>query len=204
MNPWKLATIGIAGVLTTSLVTGLTTAWMLRSPAPAEAVSAQAPAAQGRYAVATAAPARATVARSAPGASVRPVAMSTPVDCATTGDRVWRIAKPGLIGTLLGAGAGAAGGAIANGGDAAGKGALIGGLAGAALGTAYGAYRTKNECGTVFGGSGSGFAPAPSAGGDRVFTYAPRASTPPAASGPSAAPSGDRITVYDAGRSLPR
>ncbi len=62
-----------------------------------------------------------------------------------------RIAKPGLLGGLLGAGLGAAGGAIADGGKAAGKGALIGGLAGAALGGGYGAYKTNQECGTVFG-----------------------------------------------------
>ena len=62
-----------------------------------------------------------------------------------------RIAKPGLIGGLLGAGLGAAGGAIADGGKSAGKGALIGGLVGAALGGGYGAYKTQNECGTIFG-----------------------------------------------------
>jgi hypothetical protein len=80
---------------------------------------------------------------------VRPVSTAA-ADCGTNGDRVMRIAKPGLIGALLGAGAGAATGAIADGGKAAGKGALIGGLAGTALGAGYGAYKTKNECGTVF------------------------------------------------------
>jgi hypothetical protein len=89
---------------------------------------------------------------------------ATPVDttaseCATGGDRAWRIAKPGAIGGLLGAGLGAARGAIANGGSGAGKGALIGGLVGAAAGTGYGPYKTKNECGTIFGSSG--LAPAP-------------------------------------------
>jgi hypothetical protein len=120
-------------------------------------------------------------------------------DCGTTtGERVWRIAKPGLVGTLLGAGAGAAGGAIANGGKAAGKGAVIGGIAGAALGSAYGAYKNKNECGSILGGSASGFS-APARSGDRVFAYAPARS-----SAAVPASSGDRITVYDAGRSLPR
>ena len=52
---------------------------------------------------------------------------------------------------LLGAGLGAAGGAVADGGSGAGKGAIIGGLAGAVLGGGYGAYQTKNECGTIFG-----------------------------------------------------
>ena len=202
MNPWKLATFGIVTVLVTSLATGLTTAWLVRPPAPAEAVAAPAPAAPGvRYAVATRPPApRATVARSTPTVPVRSVALeTTPVNCATTGDRVWRIAKPGLIGTLLGAGAGAAGGAIADGGKAAGKGAVIGGLAGAALGSAYGAYKTRNECGTILGDSGSGFSPAPASRADRVYTYAPSSAAETARTS-----STDRITVYDAGRSLPR
>jgi hypothetical protein len=151
---------------------------MVRSSAQPEAVSAATPRPAVRYAVAGPAPQpRAAVARSASSASVRPVAMSTAAaDCVTTSDRVWRIAKRG---------------------SAAGKGALIGGLAGAALGTAYGAYQTKNECGSVFGGSGSGFTSAPSRSDDRVFTYAPAPAATPAAAG-------DRITVYDAGRSLPR
>jgi hypothetical protein len=65
-----------------------------------------------------------------------------------------RIAKPGALGGLLGAGLGAAGGAIANGGSGAGKGALIGGLVGALAGAGYGAYKTNNECGTIFGNRG--------------------------------------------------
>ena len=82
-----------------------------------------------------------------------PVA-STSSQCATGSDRAWRIAKPGAIGGLVGAGLGAAGGAIANGGSGAGKGALIGGLVGAATGAGYGAYKTNNECGTIFGSRG--------------------------------------------------
>ena len=92
-----------------------------------------------------------------------------------------RIAKPGLVGALLGAGAGAATGAIADGGKAAGKGALIGGLAGTALGAGYGAYKTKNECGTVFNFSGGG---AP--------TYAASGAAPQAA-----LTDGKGITVYN-------
>ena len=168
-NPWKLATIGLALVGTTALGTGLTTAWMLRPPAAATAqetgttpatVARMAPAAPG-YSVTPA------VQRTAPPAPVartstppvRPVATSA-ANCGTNGDRVMRIAKPGLIGALLGAGAGAATGAIADGGKAAGKGAIIGGLAGTALGAGYGAYKTKNECGTVFNFNGSSTAPA--------------------------------------------
>jgi len=159
-NPWKLATIGLALMGTTALGTGLTTAWMMQPPAPATAQE-----------TAVSPPAPSTVARMAPAApgysvtpavqrtSAPPVARaSTPVrpvstaaaECGTNGERVMRIAKPGLIGALLGAGAGAATGAIADGGKAAGKGALIGGLAGTALGAGYGAYKTKNECGTIF------------------------------------------------------
>jgi hypothetical protein len=200
MNPWKLATFGIVTVLVTSIATGVTTAWLVKPPAQAETAVTPAVAPSGvRYAVASTR--SAPVTRSAPSAAVRTVSASAaPADCGTTtGERVWRIAKPGLIGTLLGAGAGAASGAIADGGKAAGKGAIIGGLAGAALGSGYGAYKNKNECGSIFGGTGSGFTNAPARSGDRVFAYTPSGS--PAA---APAPSGDRITVYDAGRSLPR
>jgi len=83
---------------------------------------------------------------------VRTAAVQTVADdCSTGGQRAMKIAKPGLIGTLAGAGLGAVGGAIADGGKAAGKGALIGGIAGAALGGGYGAYKTQQECGTIFG-----------------------------------------------------
>jgi hypothetical protein len=196
MNPWKLATYGIVTVLVTSLGTGLTTAWMLR-PAAAD-VTASAPArahyagdgAQARTLAASPATVR--------SASVRPVANTTAANCSSTSDRMMRIAKPGLLGGLLGAGLGAAGGAIANGGKAAGRGALIGGLAGVAVGGGYGAYKTKNECGTIFGGSGfsggSGATPAV----DRTVAYTPS----PLAS--SAARSSEGITVYNAGSTLPR
>ncbi len=156
MSPFgKVVTTGIALVVGTSLLTGVTTAYMIRPPAPPDTISATyAPAPVRRAAVAV--PRRATPAASqttwdTPRAT--PVATTTS-DCATGGDRAWRIAKPGVIGGLLGAGLGAAGGAIANGGSGAGKGALIGGLAGAAAGTGYGAYKTKNECGTIFGSPG--------------------------------------------------
>jgi len=79
------------------------------------------------------------------------VSTTTPSACESGGDRALSIAKPGALGTLVGAGLGAAGGAIANGGKGAGKGALIGGITGAAVGTGYGAYKVKNECGTIFG-----------------------------------------------------
>jgi hypothetical protein len=180
-NPWKLATIGLAVVGTTALGTGLTTAWMLRPPTAAVAQEAPAPApATLRYAAAAPAPRAVTpaVARTAAPPVVRPVS-TTAEDCATGGDRALRIAKPGAVGALLGAGIGAAGGAIADG--KAGKGALIGGIAGAALGSGYGAYKTKQECGVIFGNAFSGGAPAYSAA-------APQ----------SALDNGRGITVYNA------
>ena len=158
MNPWKLATIGMSLVGITALSTGATTAYFMR---PSEPVAQPAPAAvaampQGsvvpavQYVAAQSAyvtpPAPRPVVRSVPRV-VRTSAVPVAADCASTGDRVWRIAKPGAIGGLVGAGLGAAGGAIADGGKAAGKGALIGGLAGAVLGGGYGAYKTKAECG---------------------------------------------------------
>jgi hypothetical protein len=162
-NPWKLATIGITLTLVTAMASGLTTAWMLRPTAAAQAdeVRMAAPSRpDARYMTAdlpaASRPVYQTAVATGP-ARVTRVANTATDDCSTGGDRAWRIAKPGLLGTALGAGLGAAGGAIANGGKSAGKGAIIGGLAGAALGTGYGAYKTSNECGTIFGTS-SGFA----------------------------------------------
>jgi hypothetical protein len=197
MNPWKLATFGIVGVLVTSLATGLGTAWFMR-PAAADSI-ASAPSAQPYYATQVVRP-RTMAAQ--PSAMVRPAAVrpvAATADCATTGDRMMRIAKPGLFGGLLGAGLGAAGGAIANGGKAAGKGAVIGGLAGAALGAGYGAYKTKNECGTILGGSGFTGGSAASPAVDQTIAYAP---SRPAAT--SATRTSEGITVFNAGSTLPR
>ena len=144
MNPLgKIVTAGIAVVAGTSLLTGVTTAYILSPPAPAPMTTTFTPAPVRR------APEGVT-ARVAPAARVVPVA-STSSQCDTGSDRAWRIAKPGALGGLVGAGLGAAGGAIADGGSGAGKGALIGGLLGAATGAGYGAYKTNNECGTIFG-----------------------------------------------------
>jgi len=165
-NPWKLATIGLALVGTTALGTGLTTAYVMRQPdeTPAVALTSPRPIVTPRAVAATPAVARPASTPVAP--RVTPVA-TTPVattptvaaDCATGKDRAMKIAKPGVIGGLLGAGLGAAGGAIADGGHGAGKGALIGGVTGTVLGGGYGAYQTKNECGTIFGNAFG--APAP-------------------------------------------
>jgi hypothetical protein len=176
-NPWKLATLALVLTGVTAVSTGVTTAYMMRSfegadsrahATPAPAAFASAPAADFAP-MTTAAPPLATPAVMRPAvathqapvvhtrayepAPVRSAAVVTPVatDCSTGGQRAMKIAKPGLIGTLAGAGLGAIGGAITNGGSGAGKGALIGGIAGAAAGTGYGAYKTKQECGTIFG-----------------------------------------------------
>jgi hypothetical protein len=199
-NPWKLATLGLALTGVTALSTGLTTAYLVRPAvegAGSRAVATPAPVAATRASMmATPAPVIApAVATPAPVAPrpvvVRPVAVQTVGnDCSTGGQRAMKIAKPGLIGTLAGAGLGAVGGAIANGGSGAGKGALIGGIAGAALGGGYGAYKTKQECGTIFGG-GPGFASgATQAVGPIVAPEAALSAAAPAA--------GNGITVYNA------
>ena len=162
IHPWKIVTAAMVLIGVTAVSTGVTTAYFMRpdsgptiapTPAAAEPLPPAPPAPTVRYVAARSAPV-AVAPRPAPRV-VRAASPVVPVaaDCATTGDRVWRIAKPGAIGGLLGAGLGAAGGAIADGGKAAGKGALIGGLAGAVLGGGYGAYKTKQDCGTVLGGA---------------------------------------------------
>jgi len=179
MNLWKLATIGIILVTLTAGATGLATVYFLRPAAADEQTVATPSRAPVRQAVA----ARPRAVQATPVA-YRPVAASNdPTDCATGGERAWRIAKPGL----LGAGLGAAGGAIADGGKGAGKGALIGGITGAVAGSAYGAYRTNKECGTIFGG-GSGPARTVTDGTlvDASSPFVPRGS------------SSDSITVYNA------
>jgi hypothetical protein len=128
---------------------------------------------------------------------------SVPADCASGGDRAIRIAKPGALGGLLGAALGAAGGALADGGKGAGKGALIGAGVGAVAGGGYGAYKTKQECGTVFGSSSESFsgtdtAPASSASGPAPSTFPARTEAPQAALQPHAASRGGDITIYDA------
>jgi hypothetical protein len=196
-NPWKLATIGIALTVVTAMASGLTTAWMLRPTAAAQADEARMAAAPGpdaRYMTADLPAASRPVYQ--PAAAPRPAPITrvanTADDCSTGGDRAWRIAKPGLIGTALGAGLGAAGGAIANGGKSAGKGAIIGGLAGAALGAGYGAYKTNNDCGTIFGSKTPGFL------GGNAFSARTPAATSRAAMQRNRAADDGRITVYRA------
>src|SRR5687767_15672287 len=180
-NPWKVATIGLAIAGVTALSTGLTTAWMLRPTAPAQAEAPAAPTVVRPAARYAAAPAPVVARTTTPPTVTRVSSTAVPADCSTAGDRALRIAKPGALGALLGAGLGAAGGAIADGGKAAGKGALIGGIAGAALGTGYGAYKTQSECGTIFGHGSSAAPGAPAAmpamqaaSDDRIAVYSAR------------------------------
>jgi hypothetical protein len=189
-NPWKLATLGLALAGVTAISTGLTTAYVLRPSTETAAVTPAAPAPASSAPVARvvrpprAVPAQvvaqpaavATPAVAARPAVVRPVAVETvATDCSTGGERAMKIAKPGIIGALAGAGLGAVGGAIADGGKAAGKGALIGGIAGAALGGGYGAYKTKQECGTIFGDTsgitGGALSAAPPVGASDITVF---------------------------------
>lgn len=145
----RIVTAGIGIATAASLLTGVTTAYMLRPAAPAVAAPSIPPVVHSAPVAARVVPAVSRTVASAPRA-IPVAATSSSSQCAGS-DRAWRIAKPGAIGGLVGAGLGAAGGAIANGGSGAGKGALIGGLLGAATGAGYGAYQTKNECGTILG-----------------------------------------------------
>jgi hypothetical protein len=148
----KIITVGVAVAMGTSLLTGVTTAYMLRSPAAAQSTAATyATTPVGRTPAVSEARVMPAVARTTASTPRAVPVASTSSQCATGSDRAWRIAKPGAIGGLVGAGLGAAGGAIANGGSGAGKGALIGGLVGVATGAGYGAYKTNNDCGTIFG-----------------------------------------------------
>src|SRR4029079_1045462 len=110
-NPWKIATIGMALVGTTALGTGLTTSYLMRTPTPADAqelATSPRTSAAPRALVAPR-PAARVVTADAPAAPARVTPVSTaavPADCDTGTERAMRIAKPGLIGSLLGAGLG--------------------------------------------------------------------------------------------------
>ncbi len=119
-NTWKMATIGIAVVITTALITGLVVAnWNgQEAPKPAAAVDGQ------------------------PGQRVA-APTSTQSSRSAKRDKTGDVLEKAVIGGAIGAGVGAAGGAIAGGGKGAGKGAAIGGLVGATAGTLYGLEKNK-------------------------------------------------------------
>src|SRR5258706_6830605 len=111
MNPLgKIVTAGIAVVTGTALLTGVTTAYVLRSASPVESSPVQSmtsayATAPGRRAPAMLAGRVApSVARTTPNPPRAIPVARTSSPCATGGDRVWRIAQPGGIGGLLRAG----------------------------------------------------------------------------------------------------
>lgn len=110
-NPWKLATFVIAGTLAGAIASGIVVAKVRDANSEPPAV-----------AVVTEQPQREDCSRYA----------------AATRTDAKRVVKTGLFGTAVGAGLGAAGGAIIDGGHGAGKGAGVGALIGAAGGTVYG------------------------------------------------------------------
>jgi hypothetical protein len=158
---WKLAAIGTALVMATSLGTGFATAYFAKPRAeaqtevsPPRAVApvkrvAYRPAPRATYQPAPTyqppvQPAYTPAAVAYPAASPT----TTSVGCESK-DKWLRVGKDGLIGAVAGALLGAGGGAIADGKSGAGKGAAIGGIAGAATGAAYGLYQNKTACGSI-------------------------------------------------------
>ena len=143
-NGWKLAAIGTALVMTTSIATGAATSYFSQPRAESRTdVSQPRPVpvrAAYRPPVQTYTPEDVAY----PAASPRTVALG----CEQK-DKWLRVGKDGLIGAAAGALLGAGGGAIANGGKGAGKGAAIGGIGGAAAGAAYGLYKNKTTCGSI-------------------------------------------------------
>jgi hypothetical protein len=148
-NPWKVATIGIAVVITTAVVTGLVVGnWTstgtdstVNRPAQKEATRPAAAVSKGPVGRSTVqAPPPTARASTAPPASDVEVCNQHARSAAagSTGDTTKDVLTKAVIGGALGAGVGAAGGAIAGGGGGAGKGAAIGGIVGATAGTLYG------------------------------------------------------------------
>lgn len=148
-NPWKMATIGLAVVVTTAVITGMVVGNWTRDgndqspPRPAQVESAKSGGSAPRVAQARpAAPAQTPVARAAATPPVSDVeACNRYAKSAAAGsaeDKTKDVLTKAVIGGALGAGVGAAGGAIAGGGSGAGKGAAIGGIVGATAGTLYG------------------------------------------------------------------
>ncbi len=148
-NPWKVAAIGIAVVVTTVLVTAVVVGnWGSRESQEATKpppIPSNAKTTTGH--VATTAPAPAQASAPAPAAARATARTPSAADIeacnryaksVTTSDTTRDVLTKGVIGGALGAGVGAAGGAIAGGGKGAGKGAAVGGIVGATAGTLYG------------------------------------------------------------------
>jgi len=169
---WKLAAIGTALVMTTSLGTGFATAYFAqpraeaqtevsepRPAAPVKRVASRAvaglPAPRPTYAAAPAQAYQPAVQTYRPAQTYNPQGVAYPaaspattVGCESK-DKWLRVGKDGHIGADPAGRLGEGGGAIADGKKGAGKGAAIGGIAGAATGAAYGLYQNKTACGSI-------------------------------------------------------
>jgi hypothetical protein len=145
-NPWKLATIGLAVVIATALVTGLVVAHWSGNQADRQGAIGTPPP------PVAASPAPRSAAAPAPQ-RVSTVPTRTSIDAchqyaaaqASQRDKTVEVVKAGAIGAVGGAAVGAAGGAIAGGGSGAGKGAAIGGILGAGVGSLYGLNETQKQ-----------------------------------------------------------
>lgn len=143
---WKVATIGLAVVLTTAMVTTLVVGnWNekdVTKPVPSG------PKAKPRQVAAlpsSPGPARAQVRQAAGGPAASDIESCNTYAKSATSDKTIEVVKDAVIGGAVGAGVGAAGGAIAGGGKGAGKGAAIGGIVGATAGTLYGLNETNKQ-----------------------------------------------------------
>jgi len=156
-NPWKLATLALAGGVAALCIAFAVTAAYNRGRTAGEQATAAASAAAAEAAKPSpaasetqrqaAAPAPAPPRTAAPARTAR-AAQPTAADVEACNSyasrsRTTEGAKGALLGGALGAALGAAGGAIADGGHGAGKGAAIGALVGVTGGTLYGINRAN-------------------------------------------------------------
>jgi hypothetical protein len=148
-NPWKVAFIGIAVVITTAVVTELVVGdWTSTGTESSMNRPAQKMATRPGAAVSKGPVARSTVPAPSPTARASTAPPASDVEACnqnarsvaagSTGDTTRDVLTKAVIGGAIGAGVGATGGAIAGGGGGAGKGAAIGGIVGATAGTLYG------------------------------------------------------------------
>jgi len=143
-SPWKVATIGLAVVATTVLVTALVVGnWKETEVTPPAPPGSKAKPRQ--VAAAPSVPAQAPVRQAAATPSAADIEACNKYAKSATIDKTTEVVKDAVIGGAIGAGVGAAGGAIAAGGKGAGKGAAIGGIVGATAGTVYGLNEANKQ-----------------------------------------------------------
>jgi len=129
-NPWKMTTFGLLLVGATALVTTLVMGYRADREDDKQSRAA-----------------------SRVNASVRKTSVPSQIEVEAcqayaqqrTGDKTTDRVKEVAIGGVVGAGAGAAGGSVADGDSGDGKGAAIGGLVGATAGTSYGLNDTTRH-----------------------------------------------------------